>query len=117
MLDGRSDGAEDLRAVLKRGEGVEIAGYLLSPGMADGMEAATLDLPDGRLRIESLEVASGLDAAVSPALAARTAQWVAAGYAARARVVGGAPFWQMADPEEAPLLLDATVLALAEATR
>lgn len=120
MLDGSGTAAEDLRAILARGESVEIAGYRLSPGMAEGLEGAELNLPASVLRIESLEVAAGAQAtgaqaAISPALAARTAQWAAAGHAARAGVVSGAQFWQMADPEDAPGLLDATLLALADA--
>jgi exosortase A-associated hydrolase 2 len=114
MLDGvQGEGTDKLRARLLAGEGVEIAGYLLAPGMAEGLEAASLRLPGQTLRIECLEVAAGDGGVPTPAVAACVAQWQAAGHAPRATSVGGASFWQMAEPEDAPALLRATSLALA----
>lgn len=105
--------ADDLRGQLAQGQGVEIAGYLLAPGLAAGLEAAELVLPSGSLRIECLEIVSDVSDALPPALSARVGQWIAAGHTVRARTVRGVPFWQMAEPEEVPHLLDATVLAMA----
>jgi len=110
MLDeGKGEGAAALRARLQAGQGVEVAGYLLSPGLAAGLEAADMALP-GSLRIESLEV--GPSGELAPALAAQAARWNAAGHRARAVAVRGAQFWQMAEPEEVPALLTATETAL-----
>lgn len=111
MLDeGKGEDAAALRARLEAGEGVEIAGYLLSPGLAGGLEAAHVALP-GCLRIECLEI--GASESASPALAAQVAKWNAAGHSARAAMVAGAQFWQMAEPEDVPALLEATWAALA----
>lgn len=115
MLAGeRGVRADDLRGRLARGESVEIAGYLLAPGLAMGMEEVDLMVPPGSLRIECLEITTGAGDALTPALGARVAEWRTAGHTVRARTVRGAPFWQMAEPEEVPLLLDATVLAMNE---
>ena len=115
MLAGAgSAGADDLRGRLARGESVEIAGYLLAPGLAIGIEASELTLPSAPMRIECLEITSGAGDALPPALSTCLAQWIAAGHAVRSHMIRGAPFWQMAEPEEVPHLLDATVLALTE---
>jgi hypothetical protein len=117
MLDGaQGEGTDGLRARLLAGESVEIAGYLLSPGMAEGLEAAALRLPGQAVRIECLEVAAGDGGMPTPALAACVAQWEAAGHIPRATSVGGASFWQMAEPEDAPALLQATCRAMAPLT-
>ena len=115
MLAGeRGAGTDDLRERLARGESVEIAGYLLAPGLAMAMEAVELMVPPKSLRIECLEITAGAGDALPPALSARVAQWIAVGHTVRARTICGAPFWQMAEPEEVPHLLDATLLAMAE---
>jgi exosortase A-associated hydrolase 2 len=110
MLDeGKGEGAAALRARLAAGQGVEVAGYLLAPGLAAGLEVADMTL-SGSLRIECLEV--GPSGELSPALAAQVAKWNGAGHRARAAAVIGAQFWQMAEPEEVPALLAATEGAL-----
>ena len=115
MLAGEgSAGADDLRGRLAQGESVEIAGYLLAPGLARGIAASELTLPAAPMRIECLEITSGAGDALPPALSTCLAQWIEAGHAVRSRTIRGAPFWQMAEPEEVPHLLEATVLALAE---
>ena len=76
MLAGEgSAGADDLRGRLAQGESVEIAGYLLAPGLARGIAASELTLPAAPMRIECLEITSGAGDALPPALSTCLAQW------------------------------------------
>ena len=108
----------NLRECLARGENVEIAGYMLAPALALGLEAVELNLPFRPVRVECVEVAAGgVDASppvLTAPLKAALARWSAAGHAVRATAIHGAPYWQMAEPEEVLPLLDATVRAMAE---
>ena len=114
MLSGGTNGGDaQLRQRLLQGRSVEIAGYTLSPALGLEMELVELNVPDVPLRIECLVVAPGSESAPAPALATRLAQWGTAGHSARATVVNGAPFWQMAEPKEVPALLEATIQAMA----
>ncbi len=108
---------EELRAQLARGEPVEIAGYALSPALADGLAAAELAPASQVERVEWLEVSGreGAEASLSPVATTRIAQWTAAGHAVRASAVGGPSFWQTAEIAECPALVEATALAMSEA--
>jgi exosortase A-associated hydrolase 2 len=108
--EGQGEGAAALRARLEAGGKVEVAGYMLSPGLAAGLEAADMALP-GSLRIECVE--TGPSGAPAPALAAQLAKWNDTGHRAHAVAVSGAQFWQMAEPEDVPAMLAATEAALA----
>jgi len=114
MLGGDSKGVMDrLRAQLAQGESVEVAGYLLSPGLANGLERAEL-LPAAQLaRIEWIELSAKPDGSLSPLAGARLETWRAAGLDARGRVVNGPAFWQTAEIAECPALLAASMLAMA----
>ncbi|MHB1248585.1 MAG: hydrolase 2, exosortase A system-associated [Polaromonas sp.] len=116
MLGGQSRGVmEGMRQQLAAGSPVEIAGYLLSPELATGLEQATL-APPARLspaqRLEWIEVSTRDDASLSPISAKTIAQWQQAGFAARSHIVRGPAFWQTTEIEEAPALLEATTAAL-----
>lgn len=97
-----------LRQALGRGEGIDIAGYRLSAGLALGLEQASLSPPPGRGRLACLETSSRSQATPSPAIETMLSQWRTAGHEVRASVVEGAPFWQTTEIEEAPALLSAT---------
>ena len=123
MLSGKAAGmVQDVRADLARGQGVEIAGYVLSPGLAEDMERATLGpvaglalspAPTPRARrLELFEISNRPDPALSPASSAAAALWRVAGWATRAQVVQGPAFWQTSEIEEAPQLIAATTTAL-----
>lgn len=116
MVGGQAKGVmEKLRQQLAGGTSVEIAGYLLSAGLAAGMEQALLSPPaDQRqtLRLEWLELSTREDASLSPVSTKTIAQWQQAGYAARSHIVHGPSFWQTTEIEEAPALLVATVAAV-----
>lgn len=110
---------DDMRRQLASGQSVDIAGYALSAGVATGLEQATLSPPpppqapgSGLVRLEWLDLASQVDATLSPAAQKTLAQWQQAGCAARGQVVAGPAFWQTSEIEDAPLLVQATTAAL-----
>ncbi len=116
MLGGESKGAmADMRQQLGAGVSVEVAGYLLSPGLATGLEQATLASPAHPAlaqRVEWLELSSREDASLSPVSAQAINQWEQAGYTVRSQIVSGPAFWQTTEIEEAPALIAVTTAAL-----
>lgn len=116
LIGGESKGAmERMRHQLQRGESIEVAGYRLSPALADGLEKSELLLPHRSGRVEWIEVSSRPDAQLSPAAAARLTQWQAAGQQVRGSAVSGPAFWQTSEISECPALLAASLAALSEA--
>ena len=113
MLDGSAKGVmEGMRAQLRSGQPVEIAGYLLNPALAAGLEQAALNPPARAGHVEWFEVQAQPGDEASPATARAAGLWQRAGFDVRTQVVAGPPFWQTADIEEAPALLDASSRAL-----
>lgn len=114
MMSGAGQGAmERLRQQLAEGESLEVAGYRLTPALAQGLEAAELLPPPapGR-RLEWLEVSAREGAELSPVARQRLEAWRQAGHEARGRVVSGPAFWQTVEIEDCPALLPATLVAL-----
>lgn len=104
-----------MRQQLADGVTVEIAGYMLSPGLAQGLEQATLVPPDTQSpaqRLEWFEASTREDANLSPVSAQAIAQWQQAGFAINSHIVRGPAFWQTTEIEDAPALLAATTAAL-----
>ena len=115
MLTGDSKGAMDrMRQQLAVGESVEVGGYKLSSGLANGLGKAELSLPDGITRVEWLELSGKPESELSPAAAMRLDQWKLPGRMLNAQVVCGPAFWQTAEIEECPALIEASVSAIAE---
>ena len=113
MLTGESKGLmERLRADLDNGRAVEVGGYRLSPGLANGLERTELTLPDHPTRVEWIEVSGKTDGGLSPAATMRLEKWSAAGHAVRGAVACGPSFWQTTEIEECPALIDATRVAM-----
>lgn len=113
MASGQGQGsAEALRGALAAGTAVEIAGYMLAPGLASGLEKAVLAPPATATRLEWLEVSASSDATLLPASTPVLERWRQAGFAVRSQVVTGPQFWQTTEIEEAPALCEATLLAL-----
>ncbi|MBX3638142.1 MAG: hydrolase 2, exosortase A system-associated [Rubrivivax sp.] len=109
-------GATDaLRKELAAGHAVEIAGYMLAPGLAQGLETATLQAPPSGCRVVWLELSSRTPPALLPASATVVERWRAAGHEVDARALAGPAFWQTTEIEEAPSLLDAMVEAMTRA--
>jgi exosortase A-associated hydrolase 2 len=109
---GAGEGTRALRDVLRAGQAIEVAGYALSPTLAQALDAATFACPEQVASVVWLEVGTG-DA---PELAPVSRDAVAALRGPRRRVeakaVSGASFWQTVETERAPALVDATVSAM-----
>lgn len=119
MQHGDGKGAmAQIRQDLNAGRTVDIAGYGLSPALANGLENATLDVPDAPAsrsgRIIWLEVAARDGATLLPTSVTRIEAWRAAGRNVQAAVVPGPAFWQTQEIEDAPSLLTATLAAVRE---
>lgn len=116
MLGGSAKGVmQAMRQQLTDGMAVEIAGYLLSPGLASGLERAVLVPPVGQgqgQRLEWFEVSTREDASLSPVSSQTIAQWQEAGFAARSHIARGPAFWQTSEIEVATALIAATTAAL-----
>ncbi|WP_374692021.1 hydrolase 2, exosortase A system-associated [Accumulibacter sp.] len=106
---------ELLRQQLRQGQPVEVAGYMLSSGLAGGLEKAELLLPHRSGRVEWIEVSNRPDAGLSAAAVARLTQWQAAGQEVRGTVVGGPAFWQTSEITECNALVQASLLAMQRA--
>jgi exosortase A-associated hydrolase 2 len=90
------------------GQSVEVGGYLVSPALAAGLEAARLAPSVGCGRLEWIEVSNRPDASLAPASGPVLASWRAAGIRVETHVVPGPAFWQTAEIETAPSLLALT---------
>lgn len=113
MLGGEAKGVmADLKAQLAGGEPVEIAGYALSPALAQGLEATELAPPARPGRLVWFEVSAREGATLAPASTKRIEQWQAAGFSVTSAVLPAPSFWQTTEIEEAPALIDATLAAL-----
>lgn len=116
MLSGQSKGVmESMRHQLASGSALEIAGYLLSPGLAEGLEQANLLAPTtvGKVqRLEWFELSTRENASLSPVSTKTVNQWKQNGFATRSHLVRGPAFWQTSEIEDAPELIAATVDAL-----
>lgn len=115
MLGGDAKGVmEQLRQRMADGEVVEIAGYGLAPGLAQGLEKAALIPPAHaqHARVEWFELSTRADATFSPATEKAQGPWRDVGCTLRAHLVSGPSFWQTAEIEDAPALLAATTMAL-----
>ena len=102
-----------LRQQLAAGQAVEIAGYTVAPGLADGLEKADLQPPAiSPGRVTWFELSTRDEATLAPVSQQRIDQWRAAGFKVDATVVRGPGFWQTAEIEDAPELIAATLAAL-----
>lgn len=98
-----------LRKQLACGLPVEVAGYLVSAGMARGLEAAELSPFSGSGQICWVEITTSSDLGMSPAGQVGVAQWQNAGWLASSSVVNGPKFWQTTEIEDAAQLVPATL--------
>ena len=114
LPSGRAKGVtEQLKQQLSAGQAVEIAGYTVSPDLADGLQNAELQPPvECSGRVAWLELSTREDTTIAPVSQKCIAQWRVAGFTVDAKVVRGPGFWQTTEIEEAPELLEATVAVL-----
>ena len=120
MLDGNARGVTAaLREQLASGNTVEVAGYALSPALAQGLEKASLAPPPcmtkvaPEARVEWFELSTRDDAMLSPVAEKISKLWSEACFQVHTHMVNGPSFWQTSEIEEAPDLITATVAALA----
>lgn len=116
MLGGQSKGVMDaMRQQLAAGRSVEVAGYMLAPGLSNGLESADLSPPVGALgtrRLEWFELSTRHDATMNPISVKAISQWQAIGFEVCSHVVHGPAFWQTTEIEDAPALLEASLVAV-----
>jgi exosortase A-associated hydrolase 2 len=113
--DGAQGGTEALRAALRAGETLEIAGYALAPGLAlaiDALDAATL-APG--CPVQWFEVVAAPERPLPPAASRLVAQWREQGADVEVQLVCGQPFWATPEITECRELVDATVAGFTEA--
>ena len=104
-----SGAAAAARAALVAGETLDVAGYRLTPALADALnalDAATL-VPVGA-SVHWLETAGVAGRALAPDLQRVCAAWRDAGVDLHLHQVPCAPFWASQEITECPALLDAT---------
>lgn len=103
---------------LAQGQAVHIAGYTVSPALAEGLAAAKLQPPirPAAGRLVWLELSARTAAELGPASAAHLNAWHMAGWQTEARMLSGPAFWQVVGTDEAPELLQATLQALSPAS-
>jgi exosortase A-associated hydrolase 2 len=114
--DGPKAGTESLRGMLRAGQALEIAGYMLAPELAlaiDGIDAA--QLAPGSGPVHWFELAATANRPLSPAANRIMSGWRERGANVHVELVCGQPFWATQEIAECPQLMDATVNAYHEA--
>jgi exosortase A-associated hydrolase 2 len=111
---GKSGVAVAPAQLLAAGRPVEVAGYEISPALADGLKAAELKLPavsDGRAAW--FEITSNApDGGCSPAAVRSAEAMHARGWRTQLEAIEGAPFWQTTEIVENEHLLRRSLAAL-----
>lgn len=110
---------EKLRQALASGESIEIAGYEVSPSLAQGLETANLNPPPQDVleplttrRVAWLELSTQEASEFSPASEQMISRWRRSGAAVHAEMVAGPSFWQTTEIEDAPALIEASIAAM-----
>jgi len=98
----------ELRDALARGETLEVAGYPLAPGLALGLEAANLSLPQCAARVAWVEIVPDAGAGTRPLAAEHVEDWRSSGLDAALHPIQGPAFWQTQEIAESDALIDAT---------
>jgi uncharacterized protein len=116
LMGGQAKGVmQALRQQLADGAPVEIAGYLVAPGLAAELEQATL-APSGPTvqaqRVEWFELSTREDANLSPVSLQTMGQWQQTGFDVASHMVLGPAFWQTTEIEDAPALIAETLSAV-----
>lgn len=114
MMSGDAKGVmAALKQQLAAGQPVEIAGYALSPALAQGLDAAQLAPPPHAGRLVWFEVSAREGATLAPVAQKCIEEWQRAGWKVESAVLPAPTFWQTVEIEDAPALLEATTQALA----
>lgn len=101
---------------LKNGQAVTVAGYTITPALAEGLTAAEFaPLASPRSapgRLEWLALSQGAEAEPSPGLLRAQQRWDAAGWITRAQCISGPAFWQQITTADVPELLHGSMARL-----
>jgi len=108
----RRETVADLREALKRGEGVEVAGYKLSPQLAEAIDQASLSPPYCGGTLDCFAVASQARNGLPPALKKVLEDWQLTGWSTGAHLVSGDAFWGTQEISIVPELVHRTVEAV-----
>jgi exosortase A-associated hydrolase 2 len=107
MMAGGKESVKGLRESLASGEALEVAGYTLSPALAQPLAGARL-IPSA-CPVDWFEVVMDQNAALSPAGRRVVDAWQADGVRVSVTTVPGEPFWNTQEIREVPGLLDASL--------
>jgi exosortase A-associated hydrolase 2 len=117
MLSGKEKvGKDKLSAQLEKGDSVEISGYLLSPELASGLSNATLQQAQqaqNNTRLEWIEISPHEGTPMSTMMCKTLTQWRNSGVRTRCHRLIAPMFWQSAEIEIVPEIINATLHALA----
>ena len=101
-----------LKSQLADGSAVSVAGYDLSPGLANPLASTRLTLPDDYDgAVSLLEILPNAEAPPSPAIAKIAKTWRDTGIDLDSRQAIGPAFWRTAEIETLPELINITVIA------
>jgi uncharacterized protein len=114
VLSGDAKGViEKLRKQLAVGNAVEVAGYIVSPILAEGLAKVELDSPGRSIgQVIWLETSNREEGELAPVTQKRIERWQGAGFKVNAKVVRSPAFWQTTEIEDAPELIAATMALL-----
>jgi exosortase A-associated hydrolase 2 len=110
MASGTQESASELRRRLNSGEALEIAGYELSPPLAEALErvAPPAALPPGLGAMLWAEVSTGADPALPAPSQAAVDRYRAAGAMLETAVCAGEPYWSSTEIVVNAELVDVT---------
>jgi len=103
-----------LRQALQAGKSISVGGYWLNADLAQALEKTQLRPPSAATGqpLSLLEVSSGNAPALTPAAANWLKKAADAGHLVDGQAVPGAKFWQSAEVETAPALVEPSLQAL-----
>lgn len=109
MGDRKSETAAELRAQLADGQALEVAGYLLSPAMATGLESLKLGAmrPDTVDRVHWLELVAEAGRPLMPVSQRVVDEWSADGTEVDTETVACDSFWATQEIAQCPAVVDA----------
>lgn len=104
---------EDMKAALRAGEALEVAGYELNPALTGAIESRSLHgFAQGNCQVDWFEVSAAPGAGIKPVVQRVVDAWRAAGSRVELRELCGEPFWSTPEVVVVPALVDATLEAL-----
>jgi exosortase A-associated hydrolase 2 len=115
QADSRSS-TETLRAQLRNGDFIEVAGYTLAPDLVQALESLRLEtlMPERNLSVDWIDVVVDAGRGSTPAGERVRRVWQEEGVNVNFQIVSGPPFWSSVEIAEAPELVQATATLLGE---